>query len=224
MLPVPSRRAIAIRRFGSGEQVLPVKSMNLIRRLSITILLLLAAGLVVLMLRGAATRREDAAFHGNIPENLVVDSSAFRADTEIPTSFTCKGEGTSPDLKWSKVPVNAMSFVLIVDDWDVPLPWFRFASFTHWILYNIPATETELKRSINNDELRQAGVETGANSSDSTDYVPPCPPIGQHKYVFRVYALNVARIRPSATDRRAIFDAMRGHVVAYGELNGRVGS
>ena len=69
-------------------------------------------------------------------------------------------------------------------------------------------------------KLKQEKIETGNNSSDAAAYMPPCPPLGKHRYVFRLYALDIPQIHPARVDREGVMEAMTGHVLAYGEIVG----
>jgi Raf kinase inhibitor-like YbhB/YbcL family protein len=165
----------------------------------------------------------EGAFHAALARSAVLKSESFSAGGDIPTAFTCKGAGASPELSWEATPENAQSYVLIVMDWDVPSPSFRIIGFTHWILYNVPRAGHEVKSTVTAAELNRAKIETGDNSLGAAAYTPPCPPMGKHRYVFRIYELDLALIHPASHDRQAIFDAMKGHVLAYGEIVARFG-
>ena len=108
-------------------------------------------------------------------------------------------------------------------DWDGPSPALRLGNFTHWILYDIPPTVHEVKSAITTSVLNQQKIHVGNNSSDAAAYMPACPPIGKHRYVFRVYALDVEQIRPASPDRDAVMQAMQGHVLGFGEIVGLFG-
>jgi len=90
-------------------------------------------------------------------------------------------------------------------------------------LYNIPQDVREIKSAATPAELAQRKIEIGNNSSNAAVYVPPCPPLGKHRYIFRLYALDVPQIHPASRDRDAMMDAMTGHVLAYGEIAGLFG-
>jgi Raf kinase inhibitor-like YbhB/YbcL family protein len=197
--------------------------VKLIGKILLGILLLIAAAVVLAMWRASGARAADRAFHAAIARSVVLKSESFGADGDIPAAFTCKGAGASPELSWEATPENARSYVLIVTDWDGPSPSFRLGSFTHWILYNVPQAVHDIKSAATPAELHRAKIEAGNNSSDVAAYMPPCPPLGKHRYVFRIYALDVAQIHPTLNDRQAVFDAMKGHVLAYGEIVGRFG-
>ena len=143
--------------------------------------------------------------------SISVTSSAFQSGGEIPAKFTCNGTNVSPELKINGVPSEAKSLVLIVDDPDAPR-----GLFTHWIAWNIDPKTTDIAE---NSAL--SGAVQGTNDFGKTKYGGPCPPSGTHRYFFKVFALDAKlELKPSA--RRAELDAaMKGHVLAQGELMGR---
>jgi Raf kinase inhibitor-like YbhB/YbcL family protein len=197
--------------------------MKVARYILFTVLALLAAGIASVLLYAGYERRADAAFHRGIARTLTLRSEAFAAAEDIPAVYTCRGRGLSPQLTWDAAPAPTLSYAMIAVDWDVPSPNFRAASFTHWILYNIPPDLRHIDSSAGAGELHRLGIEPGENSDAARSYVPPCPPFGKHRYVFRIYALDVPKLQPAAFDRLALLAAMKGHILAYGELVGRFG-
>lgn len=138
---------------------------------------------------------------------LTVTSSAFKADEAIPTEFTCEGAEKTPPLSWSNVPSDAKSIAVMVDDPDAPR-----GTFTHWIVTNIPTSETSLSAG---GELPQGAV-AAKNDKGATGYAGPCPPSGKHRYQFHVYALDTTIGHP--TGRADFLKAIKGHVLAEGTL------
>jgi Raf kinase inhibitor-like YbhB/YbcL family protein len=197
--------------------------MKLLVRVLLAILLLGAAFVAVTFMRASRARDVDQAYHANIPQNMTMRSVSFNAGGDIPASYTCKGEGVSPQVSWEGAPDNSRSFVLIAMDWDVPAPALRLGNFTHWILYDVPSTVHEIKSAISAPELNQENILVGNSSSDAAAYTPACPPLGKHRYVFRVYALDAAQIHPASPDRDAVMEAMKGHVLGFGEIVGLFG-
>ena len=144
----------------------------------------------------------------NAASSVSVATSAFQAGGDIPAKFTCNGANVNPELKIKGVPNEAKSLVLIVDDPDAPR-----GLFTHWVLWNIDPKTTD----ISENSVPAGGVQ-GTNDFGKRNYGGPCPPSGTHRYFFKIFALNSkVDLKPSA--RRAELDAaMKGHVVAQGEL------
>ena len=149
-----------------------------------------------------------------------VTSANFQQDQEIPVAYSCKGAGISPHIKWTGAPDGAKSYAMIATDWDAPSPSLKLMAVSHWVLYNIPAGVTEVAEKQTNDDLKKRNISVGLNISGAEGYAPPCPPLGTHHYVFRVYALDVDKIQPASNSRGAVMDAMHGHILGYGELIG----
>jgi Raf kinase inhibitor-like YbhB/YbcL family protein len=184
--------------------------------------LLIILAVVGLVASSANARANEERYHESLPKSLLVQSDNFPNKEAIPTQFTCFGTGYSPNIKWSGAP-EARSYVLIAMDWDAPSPRLRLFPVVHWVLYNIPATLSEIQTRATKPILDQKRIAVGMNISGSTEYAPPCPPLGQHEYVFRVYALDVDRIQPEANNKAGVMDAMKGHILTYGELVGLFG-
>jgi len=194
-----------------------IKSTKLavyIRRIA-DILVILGVLLVLSCMPGAA--REDTFPQSNL-EKIEITSPDFIQENSklvIPTKFTCDGEDISPTLKWKGVPPKAQSLVLIMDDPDAPghiSPW------SHWVMFNIPATQIGLPQALPRTIRLPNGAVQGVNDFKEHGYRGPCPPNGTHRYYFHLYALDIRlNLTPNAT-RDAVLKAMKGHVIAYGEL------
>ncbi len=197
--------------------------MKLLARVVLAIVVLAAAFIAFAYMRASSARDVDRAYHAAIPKTVILHSISFSASGEIPVSYTCKGEKVSPEVSWEGAPDKAQSYVLIATDWDGPSPRLRLGKFTHWILYNIPREVHEIKSAVTSAELTQEKITIGLNSSDAAGYMPPCPPLGKHRYIFRLYALDVPQIHSAKPDRDGVMDAMTGHVLAYGEIVGLFG-
>jgi Raf kinase inhibitor-like YbhB/YbcL family protein len=197
-----------------------------VKRLGIVVLAifaLAAAVIVIAFLRASSARDADRAYHAAIPNTIFLHSISFNPGADIPASYTCKGEGVSPEVSWEGPPAGARSYVLIASDWDSPLRRFRLGNVTHWVLYNIPQGVHGVKSAVKSAELTQEKIDIGINSSGAAAYMPPCPPLGKHRYMFRVYALDVPQIVPASRDREGVMNAMKGRVLAYGEIVGLFG-
>ena len=141
---------------------------------------------------------------------MKITSSAFHEGANIPSKFTCDGSDTSPPLQIAGVPSGAKSLVLIVDDPDAPS-----GLFTHWLVWNIsPQTDSIVEGSA------PKGVQ-GANDFGKSGYRGPCPPPGTHRYSFKIFALDRELELRSGAKRSQVDAAMKGHVIAQGELVGR---
>jgi len=141
---------------------------------------------------------------------MKITSSAFQEGANIPLKFTCDGADTSPPLQIADGPTGAKSLVLIVDDPDAPT-----GLFTHWTVWNIsPQTSSVGEGSAPN------GIQ-GTNDFGKSGYGGPCPPSGTHRYYFKIFALDRELDLPFGAKRGQLDAAMKGHVVAQGELMGR---
>jgi Raf kinase inhibitor-like YbhB/YbcL family protein len=150
---------------------------------------------------------------------LKLTSAAFSDGGEIPKRYTCDGADASPALEWSNVPKPAQSLALIVDDPDAPDPAAPRMTWVHWILYNIPATATGLPEAAKAGSL-PSGTCEGLNDWGRTGYGGPCPPIGRHRYFFKLYALDVALADLHRPTKAQLEKAMTGHIVAQASLVG----
>lgn len=144
-------------------------------------------------------------------------SLAFAHGGEIPSKYTCEGQGISPPLAWSGIPADAKSLVLIVDDPDAPDPVAPKMTWVHWVLYNIPASVNALPEGVGQ---LPAGTLSGLNDWQRTDYGGPCPPIGRHRYYHKLYALDTVLPDLGRPSKTALEAQMKGHVIAQAELVG----
>lgn len=160
----------------------------------------------VLFMGGAATSRADA------HRSLTLTSPAFSDHASIPTLYTCEGRNISPPLNWVSVPENARSLALIVDDPDAPDPKAPRITWIHWVLYNIPPGATGLTEGAASGGLPH-GTEQGRNSWHSIGYGGPCPPIGRHRYFFKLYALDTVLQGLYDPTKAQLENAMQGHVI-----------
>lgn len=148
-----------------------------------------------------------------------LQSTAFAPGGAIPAQHTCEGTDTSPPLAWSGLPPGTASLALIVDDPDAPDPAAPKMTWVHWVLYNLPADAAALPADIARAGL-PAGTRQGLNDWHRTGYGGPCPPVGRHRYVFKLYALDVALPDIGKPDKAALERSMQGHVLAKAELIG----
>lgn len=148
---------------------------------------------------------------------LSITSSAFAAGGSIPAVYTCEGKDISPPLSWAGVPAGAKSLALIVDDPDAPDPAAPKRVYVHWVLYNLPASSTGLSEAVTTPP---AGARDGTNDWNRTGYGGPCPPIGRHRYFFKLYALDVMLPDLGNPTKAALLKAMHGHVLEHAEVMG----
>lgn len=150
---------------------------------------------------------------------MKITTSAFPHQGPIPAVYTCDGKDASPPLAWIEVPPAAKSLVLIVDDPDAPDPRAPKMTWVHWVLYDLPPGTGVLEEGVAATALPK-GTRLGLNDWKRTGYGGPCPPIGRHRYFFKLYALDTLLGDLGRADKAAVERAMRGHVVAHAELVG----
>lgn len=150
---------------------------------------------------------------------LILMSPAFADNASIPPRFTCDGDrSVSPALSIAGVPEGAKSLALIMDDPDVPKALHADGVFDHWVLFNIPADTREIP------EGGSVGV-AGANGAGKNAYIGPCPPPqyepSEHRYIFRLYALDSELPLQAGATKEEVEKAMEGHIIARTQLVGR---
>lgn len=174
--------------------------------------------LLALVLAGCAST--DARHDPDDADNdMRLDSTAFMSGQPIPTKYTCEGDDVSPTLHWSHAPAATRSFALVVDDPDAPDPAKPEREWVHWLLYDLPPTTGDLAEAIAPERL-PTGTRQGKNDWGAAGWRGPCPPIGRHRYRFTVYALDTTLTALDAPDRKQLDAAMKGHVLAQGQLVG----
>jgi len=151
--------------------------------------------------------------------SIQLTSTAFTEGSMIPKQYTCDGGDVSPPLSWSGIPNGTKSLALIADDPDAPI-----GTFTHWVLFNIPATLNGLPEGV----VKTASVADigthGKNNFANAFYNGPCPPKGKaHRYFFRLYALDRKLDLKPGCSRQDLEKAMRGRILAQGQLMGIYG-
>jgi Raf kinase inhibitor-like YbhB/YbcL family protein len=150
---------------------------------------------------------------------LTIRSPAFADGGEIPTQYTCEGADLSPPLAFSGVPAGARSLALIVDDPDAPDPKAPKTVYVHWVLHDLPPDTTALPEAVQPGAL-PPGARIGRNDFGRSDYGGPCPPIGRHRYYFKLYALDTVLGDLGAVTKSRLLQAMKGHVVAEAQVMG----
>jgi len=144
---------------------------------------------------------------------FTVKSPDFPNNAVVPTRFTCDGDNLSPALEWTEAPQATKSFVLIMDDPDAPM-----GVWDHWLLFNIPSNVTKLEEGI---KQLPKGTKSGKNSWQRNDYRGPCPPDREHRYFFKLFALDRTLDLPEGAAKKEIERAMQPHILVQAELIGR---
>jgi Raf kinase inhibitor-like YbhB/YbcL family protein len=151
--------------------------------------------------------------------SFTLRSLAFASGQEIPVDYTCEAGDISPALNWSGVPAGTKSLALIVDDPDAPDPAAPKMTWVHWLLYNIPPDATQIPEAADGDDL-PVGTLEGKNDWKRVGYRGPCPPIGRHRYFFKLYALDTVLPDLNKPTKVELEKAMSGHILAKAELVG----
>lgn len=143
------------------------------------------------------------------PMTMALTSPAFNQEQAIPEKYSCDGEDISPALDWFGTPEGTVSLALIMDDPDSP-----GGTWVHWVLFNLPMDLSGLR-----EGMTGVGLD-GSNSWNRAGYGGPCPPSGTHRYVFKLYALDLALDLEAGADKAAVLSAMDGHILGEAALMG----
>jgi len=149
---------------------------------------------------------------------LRFSSTAFSAGGAIPARYTCQGSNLSPPFDIDDMPAGSKSLALIADDPDAPDPAAPKTTWVHWVVYNLAPDTKNLAEGAAAHSL--TGARAGLNDWKVTGYRGPCPPIGKHRYVFKLYALDVQLPDLHRPNKAALEKAMHGHVLDHAEWMG----
>lgn len=144
---------------------------------------------------------------------MQIISPSFAHNQTIPAKYTCDGDNINPPLKFVDVPSEAKSLALIMDDPDAPA-----GTWVHWTLWNL---NPDLG-GIEENSVPPSAVQ-GKTSFGNNKYGGPCPPSGQHRYFFKLYALDTKLDLPSYSEAEALEKALEGHILQQAELIGIYG-
>ncbi len=142
---------------------------------------------------------------------LKITSPVF--DRDIPRRYACDGKNISPPFEIKNVPPEAKSLALVVDDLDAPR-----GTFVHWIIWNIDPAIREIK-----ENSVPKGAVQGINDFKKHSYGGPCPPSRTHRYVFKVFALDVRLDLGPNSAAVDLQNAMKGHVISKAQMIGLYG-
>ena len=146
---------------------------------------------------------------------MKLTSPVFAEGGKIPSKYTCEGENINPELHISGVPAHAKALVLILDDPDVPEFVRKDRMYDHWVVFNIPPITAKIP------EDSQPQGTPGKNTSGGLNYTGPCPPDREHRYFFKLYALDCELSLPKGASKRDVENAIKGHILAQTQLMGR---
>lgn len=147
---------------------------------------------------------------------MKLTSQAFKDQGIIPSKYTCEGMNINPPLEFSEVPIEAKSLVLIMDDPDVPSEVRPDRMYDHWVLFNIPPAI----RNLEEGAKLPPGIQ-GKNTAGKSQYTGPCPPDREHRYFFKLYALDVELPLPMGSTKKEVERAMKKHILSECTLIGR---
>lgn len=150
---------------------------------------------------------------------LILTSTALEHGGSITSRYTCQGDDISPPLNWHNIPQATKSLALIVDDPDAPDPKAPRMTWVHWLLYNMPPVTSTLAEHTITNKLPPGTLED-INDWKRTGYGGPCPPIGRHRYFFKLYALDTLLADLHKPVKTKLEAAMQGHIIAQTELMG----
>ncbi|MCB1112432.1 MAG: YbhB/YbcL family Raf kinase inhibitor-like protein [Chlamydiales bacterium] len=143
---------------------------------------------------------------------MKIESPVFGDHERIPDKYTCDGADISPPLSFHDVPLGCKTLAIVVDDPDAPA-----GTFDHWVVWNIPS------ETIGLTEDRSVGT-MGINGFNKLTYKGPCPPKGSdHRYFFKLYALDTFIELPPGSSKEELEKAMESHIMAKAELVGTYG-
>ena len=151
---------------------------------------------------------------------FMLTSPSFQHGQEIPQRYTTEGDDLSPPLVWKDAPRGTKGFALIVDDPDAPDPNHPKRTFVHWILYDLPPDAAALEEGASRDTFPRGTVE-GENDYNQLGWAGPSPPIGRHRYFFKLYALDTSlEGLGGGASKQDLENAMMGHILATATLVG----
>ena len=147
---------------------------------------------------------------------IEIKSPAFENNGMIPKQYTCDGRNISPPLSWNGISADTKSLALICDDPDAPA-----GTWVHWVIYNMPPAAKGLQEGVLPLKDFSHDTKQGITDFKKIGYGGPCPPNGNHRYFFKLYALNIKLNLESGATKKQLEDAMKGHIIAQAELVGK---
>jgi|WetSurMetagenome_2_1015567.scaffolds.fasta_scaffold134219_1 Raf kinase inhibitor-like YbhB/YbcL family protein len=171
---------------------------------------------VVGIIGGSVCAKGSAVKKGTkIMDTIKIESAAFKHLQPIPSQYTCDGADISPPLSWNGVPAGTKSLALIAEDPDAPA-----GTWVHWVVYDLPPATDSLQENLPKTDTLAGGGKQGKTDFNRIGWNGPCPPGGNHRYFFNIYALDIMLNLPAGKTKAEIEKAMNGHILAKGELVG----
>ncbi len=146
---------------------------------------------------------------------MKLSSTAFEQGGKIPSKYTCDAEGINPPLQISDVPAHAKTLALIMDDPDVPEFIRKDRLYVHWVVFNMPPSVHTIA-----ENTVPPGI-SGKNTGGKLGYQGPCPPDREHRYFFKIYALDGFLDLQEGASKADVEKAMNGRILAQAELMGK---
>ena len=194
--------------------------MSLLLRILVGLIGVFVILIIAMHFRAKNGKDQEEHYLATLKKNITLSSRSFPPNGDMPVNCSCRGKEASPALVWETDLPAAKSYVVLATDYDVPTPDFPVINLSHWVVYNLPASVRSLPEAVTNEQMRMLGGKIGKNSMGDLKFIAPCPPVGRHAYVFRVYALDRSLSFTDLPDKHAVLDAMTGHILGYGELTG----
>lgn len=194
--------------------------MRLSTRILLGLIVLFGVFMIIMHYRAKSQREKEYADLKVIRKNIILSSGSFPPNGDMPINCTCRGAEVSPALAWEDSLPDVESYVILATDYDVLMPTLQIFNLSHWVLYNLPGSVRSLPEGVTTEQMQLLGGKIGKNSTGNLKYIGPCPSAGRHAYVFRVYALDEPLAFTDAPNKQQVLEAMKGHILGYGELKG----
>jgi hypothetical protein len=176
----------------------------------------LSIGLAIFAVAACALTTIAVIVPSQMHRKMELTSDAFKDGQPIPSRYTCDDKNISPALAWKGAPEGTGSLAIIVDDPDAPT-----GIWTHWVVFNIPIDSAGLAEDAIKSKTTPASLRQGLNDFKNIGYGGPCPPGGkQHRYFFKIFALDTTLNLQSGATRKDVEAAMSNHILAQGQLMG----
>ena len=192
----------------------------MLKKILIAIPILIIVLIVARVIFVNLDQKKEFDYHSTLEKSINLSSNDFAQNEAIPIEFTGLGEEISPSLKWDNLPTGTKSLVITAVDYDGPSPTIKLFTIDHWVLFDIDPSIDHIDKAITLEELEKEGMNSGLNINGEVDYVGPNPPLGTHKYYFRIYALSVPSSDLDKPTRKALMEEIKDNIIAYGELIG----
>jgi Raf kinase inhibitor-like YbhB/YbcL family protein len=193
---------------------------KIIKRVLIAIPILIILAIIARVVFVNIDQNKEFDYHNSLEKSINLSSNDFKHNKAIPIEFTGLGEEISPSLHWDNLPPETKSLVITAADYDGPSPTIRLFTIDHWVLFNIDPKINHIDKAITLEELEKQGIDLGLNVYSEAKYIGPDPPMGTHKYYFRIYALSVPSLDLDKPTRNELMEEIKDNIIAYGELVG----